>query len=127
MKNRGCNISFIVAVYILLFMPALFFLLTNRVKAQHGFKAVIAFSPALVIAVFTLFSVHLIQINQHSIEIVGMALWQEKVFVFKKESFPNYYFPQHIWGMSKVIGAERLFEGMEFFQTAKCTSSVQNV
>jgi hypothetical protein len=109
----------VVAVYILLFMPALFSLLTNKVKSQHGFKAVIAFSPALVIAVFSLFSVQLIQINQRSIEIVGMALWQEKVFAFKNENFPDYYFPQHIWGAGKFIGTERLIEGIEVFSNGE--------
>lgn len=109
----------IVAIYILLFMPALFSLLTNRIKAQHGFKAVMAFFPALVIAVFSLFSVQLIQINQRSIEIVGMALWQEKVFAFKHESFPDYYFPNQIWGGSKVIGTERLTEGIEAFSNGE--------
>lgn len=78
-----------------------------------------AFFPALVIAVFSLFSVQLIQINQRSIEIVGMASWQEKVFAFKNESFPDYYFPQHIWGAGKVIGTVRLIEGIEVFSNGE--------
>ena len=109
----------VVAIYILLFMPSLLSLLTNRVKAQHGFKAVMAFFPALVIAVFSLFSVQLIQINQRSIEIVGMASWHAQVFAFKTESFPAYYFPQDIWGVSKVMGTERLIVGIKAFSNGE--------
>lgn len=109
----------VVAIYILLFMLALLSVFTNRVNAQQVFKAVMALFPALVIAVFSLFSVQLIQINQRAIGIVGMARWQQKVFAFKEESFPGYYFPEQIWGASKVHGTERLTEGIEAFSNGE--------
>ncbi|QXG54223.1 hypothetical protein KTJ90_16725 [Pantoea jilinensis] len=109
----------VVAIYILLFMPSLLSLLTNKVKAQHGFKAVMAFFPALVIAIFWLFSVQLIQINQRAIEIVGMASWHDQVFAFKTESFPAYYFPQNIWGVNNMRGTERMIVGIKAFSNGE--------
>jgi len=109
----------IVIMYILLFLPVLLSLATNKTKARYGLKPVLAFSPALVIAVFSIFSVQLIQINQRSIEIVGMASWHNQVFAFKTENFPAYYFPQNIWGVSKVMGAERMIEGIKAFSNGE--------
>jgi hypothetical protein len=109
----------IVIMYILLFLPVLLSLVTNQTKARYGIKPVLAFSPALVIAIFSIFSVQLIQINQRSIEIVGMASWHSQVFAFKKENFPAYYFPQNIWGVSKVMGAERMVEGIKAFSNGE--------
>ncbi|WP_337011150.1 hypothetical protein [Pantoea sp. AS142] len=77
----------------LLSWRALLSLITNQTKARFGIKPV-AFSPALVIAISILFSFQLIQINQRSIEIVGMASWHQQAFGFKAESLTAYSFPR---------------------------------
>ncbi|PWK09727.1 hypothetical protein C7421_10329 [Pantoea ananatis] len=114
-KNTLPQYFIITGLYLLLFMPALFSLLTNKIKAHHGFKPILAFSPGLVIGVFTLFSVQLVQINQRAIEIVGMASWHEKVFSVPSKDFPAYYFPASVWGPSKAMGDARLITGIEAF------------
>lgn len=114
-KNTLPQYFIITGLYLLLFMPALFSLLTNKIKAHHGFKPILAFSPGLVIGVFTLFSVQLVQINQRAIEIVGMASWHEKVFSVPSKDFPAYYFPTSVWGPSKATGDARLITGIEAF------------
>ncbi|MDC7865163.1 hypothetical protein TH59_08080 [Pantoea ananatis] len=114
-KNTLPQYFIITGLYLLLFMPALFSLLTNKIKAHHGFKPILAFSPGLVLGVFTLFSVQLVQINQRAIEIVGMASWHEKVFSVPSKDFPAYYFPTSVWGPSKATGDARLITGIEAF------------
>jgi len=114
-KNTLPQYFIITGLYILLFMPALFSLLTNKMKAHYGFKPILAFSPGLVLGVFTLFSVQLVQINQRAIEIVGMASWHEKVFSVPSKDFPAYYFPASVWGASKETGDARLFAGIDAF------------
>jgi len=110
----------IVIMYIFLFLPVLLALTMNKDKTRYGIKPVMAFSPAIVIAVFSLFSVQLIQINQRSIEIVGMASWHERLFAFKADSFPDYYFPKKIWGASKITSrGERLIAGIEAFSNGE--------
>lgn len=106
-------------LYLLLFMPVLLSLVMYKKKVHHGIKPVMALSPAIVIAIFAIFSVQLIQINQRSIEIVGMASWHERAFAFKSEFFPAHYFPQDIWGASKVSGSDRIIEGVELFSNGE--------
>lgn len=106
-------------LYLLLFMPVLLSLVMYKKKVHHGIKPVMALSPAIVIAIFAIFSVQLIQINQRSIEIVGMASWHERAFAFKSEVFPAHYFPQDIWGVSKVSGSDRIIEGVELFSNGE--------
>lgn len=114
-KNTLAQYFIITGLYLLLFMPALLSLLTNKIKAHHGFKPILAFSPALVLGVSTLFSVQLVQINQRAIEIVGMASWHKKVFSVPSKAFPAYYFPASVWGASKATGDARLITGIEAF------------
>jgi len=114
-KNTLTQYFIITGLYLLLFMPALLSLLTNKIKAHHGIKPILAFSPGLILGVFTLFSVQLVQINQRAIVIVGMASWHEKVFSVPSKDFPAYYFPTSVWGASKATGDARLIAGIEAF------------
>ncbi|PWK99469.1 hypothetical protein C7431_102274 [Pantoea allii] len=114
-KNTLTQYFIITGLYLLLFMPALLSLLTNKIKAHHGIKPILAFSPGLILGVFTLFSVQLVQINQRAIAIVGMASWHEKVFSVPSKDFPAYYFPTSVWGASKATGDARLIAGIEAF------------
>ncbi|PZL88595.1 hypothetical protein CKF42_04625 [Pantoea sp. ARC270] len=123
--------TIVVILYVLLFMPALMALFKSKFRRVQPIHPSLLLSPIILAIIFGVFPALLIQINQRGIELVGMASWKAKVFSFKADDFPAYYFPEKVWGVTRVIGQYRLVKGVQAFSNGEvwlvCPSDLQDL
>jgi len=125
--------TIVIALYFVLFLPALFMIFKNKRDHDGVIPPTLTLAPAILVVIFGVFSALPIQINQRSIELVGMSSWETKVFAFNADKFPEYYFPRKEWGETRKWdeGNIRLVNGVEVFSSGEvllvCPSTLKQL